>query len=977
MSPAAPRKTRVRPGLILGLGRLGGEVIEAVSERLDEIYGQQRLGCLSYFHLPLDSEPRLSEGDTLTLRFRHQSHDDVAHWWYPGWAQRPGSRPIRAHGRLLLVDNYQTLREASRNAESRCRDPIGVNPPGFEVDLGQPTCIYLVSNLQLVESGLLLDLAFLLRQTLGPHRISLEGLFVPHMSEGTGYEERRQRANLYAFFKELNHYSSASAPLVVDWFPGRSFALSPPVLDTCLFLEPGPAICSELAEQIVKDYTSGPFAAQRRSLRVNLRQLAGRKGESQRESLIQSFACRFGGARLGAIGLGHRRLYQACTTRLAASVVQRWTGGEVDEAAVLRVVNHTRPIPAKEELIQALIDPLGKGDLESSRTQSLARKLAESRRSILADLRAAQYLPEYLVERVQALTASIEDRAGSYFQIVRANRHGVLARLQEAFSNILRQALADDHLSLEECHALFGRVREQVTRLQHGFAREMEEESNRYRLASSEVQRRFSEVVKENVRISWLRSREYRVGRAAEAYLDSVLETGCGSLQSLLRQRALAEAVELCRGMLEHLDGAPRARGQHDGLLQRIRLAQTYWQELQSTLLARYERLSVRSDRHLLEDLGSEGGLLERIYTLYVGDRGWFDRLGAEILTGLGRTPLQLPEDRVAGEGARWEAAILHRCGRVFDPISQDFHVLRQFFTEQDEQRQEAQVRHLLDLGGAKSGIPRSQAFLIVGLPSVSEGRSLSETAELRDFWSRFEEMVRRSSSQDVHFLELPESDEILFCYEVGGLPLNMLLHLEQSRADYELFFSAGEPLHTDSRREDLDELTISSEPEREALAEAFRAFVLGRLLGIVEVHRGEFFWNLRRGLYLRRFPLGSHTRALARLCRDERRRRQLLQAVETQLEHFHASGDAAVVVRLAAKLAGAKIEAFGEQWGQVFDLRELPLARRLEIDLLTREEERLRTLPCLRDLSEAEVGLLLAQVGEQASAGRIAGGQR
>lgn len=178
MSPAAPRKTRVRPGVILGLGRLGGEVIEAVSERLDEIYGLQRLGCLSYFHLPLESESRFSEGETLALRFHHQSHDNVAHWWYPGWAQQPGGRPIRAHGRLLLVDNYQAVREASRNAESRCRDPIAENPRGFEVDLGQPTCSSDIPRSTSISSAIL-ELAICPGASRASSRLSCEPIRTP------------------------------------------------------------------------------------------------------------------------------------------------------------------------------------------------------------------------------------------------------------------------------------------------------------------------------------------------------------------------------------------------------------------------------------------------------------------------------------------------------------------------------------------------------------------------------------------------------------------------------------------------------------------------------------------------------------------------------------------------------------------------------------------------------------------------------
>ncbi|MCA9797090.1 MAG: hypothetical protein KC910_35010, partial [Candidatus Eremiobacteraeota bacterium] len=393
----------------------------------------------------------------------------------------------------------------------------------------------------------------------------------------------------------------------------------------------------------------------------------------------------------------------------------------------------------------------------------------------------------------------------------------------------------------------------------------------------------------------------------------------------------------------------------------RVGLACTLLEEARQTLHQRLGRLEDDPRSPFTIELGADPECLEGFE---VDQQAAVGTLAQSIVREHGLAVLEL-----FGQAGTWLDELVARCEVPFAPLHEECHALRLFFelppAEQERilgqavcQCQTLQVKTQHEL--VDRLIPQ-QRQVLVALPS-GRGRSVHEQAELRSYEARFRSIVLDRFGSEVNFFELESTGQVVFYAESGGMPLNLLLDLPSLRSDYDLFFDAGEPLHVDSRREDLPDLTIWTEDELRSLEESYRAFVLGQLLGVVEVRSGEFFWNYRQGLYLRRYPLGSSARALARLARDPCRRGALLSLVKQALARYHDSDNLECLGRLAVALSKAKASAFGGQWGKALDMTELPPAQRLEIELLGREEERLKTLPRLGELEPEELERLLAR---------------
>ena len=972
-----PTVSRVKPGLVLGLGQLGREVLELVWRRLEEFeLGAETL--LSYLWLDVDggstNESRALSSVGEWLHFQPDVLDSYRYenfpWWYPGLTHSTKRGVSRIHGRLLFLSMFDEIKRKLRSAESRSRD-MGLldsqSQPGLVLDSSQPTAVYLIGELGVLETGMIVDLVLLMKHLFGAHRVAVQGMFcLPNDCEDK-YEDRRQRANVYAFLKELNWAAAQPRSIEVDWIPGSRYTVSPPLFETGLFFEPSSSLPSELAEHIAQDYCPGAFADYRRSIRVNLAQLSPLSGES---SLGQ--ASRFGRARLASVRIGHQRFQQGCAARLAGKILEFWSSGNTpSESEVVKLVDRQRILPDLDTLVAGLLDPEGGGSQERGRTDGLERKLRDQYEDAFERVRAADYQPEALVEQARRLASLLEPKA-PFGSTIQANRAAWAERLEKRLEALFSHLLERERVSVVTIQQVFDRVRDLLTVKSRKIGRELDRLKELFRTGTATSQQTL--VALAHVAKGWkVWGHESRLARISKDFLlqSVALEEPLGTVQIALRERVLEGLLGLMGQLRDFIDGDTRSRGT-DSLSQRLSLVRSYLGEMASEFELSSRELLHDPDGPIVALLSSQD--LERVFGHYVRGPEELELAAEEVLSLLDVSPTSLPNLKAEGSLESWKLQLLELCRRRFHSLDKDFHVLRQFF-EQTEQEQRAAVEDFaarchLPLYTDNSELSRrlrsQNTHTFVALPAEGGGRSVSEGAELREYLERIRELVRVSFPETVHFVELEGCSQILVYSESGGLPLSHLVDVEGMREDYELLFAAGESLHLDSRFEDYTELSVVTAAEVRILEEASRALVLGQLLGLVDVRQGEFFWTRRQGLFERRFPLGNHSRILARLREDGSRRQRILGDVQQHLEAIYKESEESLL-RLAWLLSRAKERAYGDSWGKVFETDELPLTQRLQVLVLNQEEERLRRLPYFREIAGAQLERMIEQVTAQA----------
>ncbi len=233
-----------RPTLIVGVGGTGSAVLQGVKARLRDRFDKfDQAPAFQMLLLDTDREAvarandkthrgALDVRETLALPLRpSQDYRPTAHrflswmsrrWIYnvPRSLTTEGLRPI---GRLALADHAEAVKRRLQSAVAAACDPAGVTQSsertGLKFDGGCPQ-VFLVGSISGGSgSGMLLDLAYMLRQVLGERGFHDESI-VGILSHATDRHSNRRDlavANALAFLVELNHYSQPAGH-----FPGDS-----------------------------------------------------------------------------------------------------------------------------------------------------------------------------------------------------------------------------------------------------------------------------------------------------------------------------------------------------------------------------------------------------------------------------------------------------------------------------------------------------------------------------------------------------------------------------------------------------------------------------------------------------------------------------------------------------------------------------------------------------------------------------------
>lgn len=205
-------------------------------------------------------------------------------------------------------------------------------------------------------SGTFLDAGFLVKRYFKEaERLGI--LLLPAFFAGYAGSDRI-RANGYAALMELNHYTFSHS-FAADWTPHESEQMGPPPFTNTYLLdgrnEEGLTINSGggeydayrmIAEVLYQDYSVGAFAGMKRATRINLEQYnlnvythnflndalgQGNNTANHKAIVGDPFPCRFGSFGLSTISFPTERVQNACASRLATKVLDFWKKTAVED----------------------------------------------------------------------------------------------------------------------------------------------------------------------------------------------------------------------------------------------------------------------------------------------------------------------------------------------------------------------------------------------------------------------------------------------------------------------------------------------------------------------------------------------------------------------------------------------------------------------------------------------------------------------
>lgn len=1036
---------RIRPTLLVGLGGTGGDVLLRIRRRFYEKFGNlEEFPIVSYLWIDTDRSEKhilakeveqfarftpaerlvcmVKDTAAIVNRLDLPEHQNIRDWWYPGLSKLgevvDGAGQIRPYSRLAFYKNYTQIRDGVAHARSRVRDPLNhdrmANSPVLkrlgvlpDVDFAAPTNVYLVASIAGgTGSGMLLDVAFLLKEMLGSSSVMAHLVFPGHFGVITS---ERMKANAYALLKELNYYQYGDVQFQANWDPNAAKGMPVPPFGFCYVYdnvnaagnEVGSGAASQelifetLAESVFKDFTHGKFASEKRSARENLKKELDQTKSVNYSKFSQKFPTRFQSQGFASLSVPHHRIVTACAYRLAAEVIDLWGGFQgagVAQGALPRDLAE-KALPElglvesdgarRHDLLFALLD--GEGGADSTRgegpqglfghLQAWARGVCRDvERGVPAQQRRAlrDWIEEQLGkerERLRAEEAHPEpERWGHYPRTMRGNADRLVKLKGDRIREWAFNLVDDRGESLDYLDAL---MRELARHLETT-AKDLETRRDRVeedlKKAEKTLESRMAEVTRHQKRGNLDGRRamilEYLTQRATEAMVGSSRQPGV--LWCEVQRRVYTEGARTARELARKVAGTERPDGTWGGgLLEQFSRMRGQLETLSREFRERCNYFSRKETLPQSVVLYEPEDVEKLYYPGYVKGRDDVRAVSKLVLESLERRVSGLAEDFESGNAERWREALLAVARQHFSRIPTDFHVLKLFKQRSDEQTWKNRLRDLYNRSAfwAQAGaIPDhfklrpDQQMRIIGLPGPSARMSATEAAEVTEQLERVKSFLRNEFGDGVaSFTEVPEPGEILFYQEVAGMTVNYSARVNDLRSSYLKEYGQGEALHIDRRDSKFADLALLNDAEQEALLEARRAFLLGCLFDVLKFQDGHYVFLDRQGILEFPHPLGDRASAVVRLTSGAPLRRSLVGAVE-QRRRTVLDGDAEGLVGYYALLGLYRLRAYGSRLGSIASEDELDFEEMLTVKVLLGEERDVERTAAGRGLGVEEL---------------------
>ncbi|MCW5868860.1 MAG: hypothetical protein KIS61_16475, partial [Candidatus Eremiobacteraeota bacterium] len=876
---------KLRPTLIVGLGEVGGAVLHRLRGKLAKQFGAQvdipslALLWLDQQHGPREVETGLSrlsmgleEPSKVVRRLSGAAFAHVHRWWYPGWSSLgelagdlADSRPA---GRMRFFFHYAGLRAALVESLNRLRDPENstrlLNSPDLrqrglvaQMQFDQPTVVHVVGASGDGDSGMLIDLGFLLRDLVPDAAVSRH-LWVALDESGSP----RYKANSYALLKELNHYSFEKHGFTAEWEPGKTVRPNWPAYDGCS-LQPGSAaeLQELIADYLCKELLIADLGEHRRSLRLNVQTQTPHLAGSLPEELQQRLARGFSQISQSRLRLAYGAIREACSARLSSQALQSLLGpaGAAESSASGKFLELLEEERATRRLWIARLLESPQGPNLSQQVQNWGqeswRALQRGHRSRSTHLTLLlqqgqrwleqELLPTLARQRQEILAQELARVRALCFASVEQQNWGlrqVLSKIPEASGHLLRWG--------------------ESFRRQAGSLIELQRE------LAGQIARQMAELSRAEARSNW----DGRKSLLISHHLRRVLEMHLGSHDSpglflaRLMQEAHNEAFLLCRDLALALQ----------------------IEEPAGELVAELQMLSQQLEG-LIEKLEASTSLpdsvVPRCHNLCQDSLVWEEVLpryvAAEMPAQLARTMLREGGGLAAcltRESFRHE--LLHKARRSFGEFPRDYALLLLYA------RYAKSLAPLIEQSMlASRSVNPALAYHLVALPGLPPNSGPLHKAQAERNVEKLQAQILQLRPGLTHYFSMAYSEEVIFFSEAVGLTVAELVPLKSWREAYLHLYAQGESLHIDCVDQQFIDLAVLSRQELQALRESQEAFLLSALLGVLQPDGRDWIWRQSHAAGARIHPLGERHRLIARLTRAPRLRDQMLAESRAALD--------------------------------------------------------------------------------------------
>jgi hypothetical protein len=894
--------------------------------------------------------------DTARITGDLNQYPHIKNWFYEGLnklgTMTEGAGQIRAYSRLGFFEHYHEIRQAIQKAGERIRNVENVklmlDRHGMEVEGSNRFNIYFVCSIAGgTGSGMFLDLAFLVKDIFaGQPATSVGFLVLPRLF---GSEVPRIFANSYAALKELEHYNYENQ-FAVEWPDRVPRSIAPPVFNYCYLIDnmnaTGKTVDSNskallfnmLADNIFKDFSQGEFSGYKRGVRVNLDQFLVDEfafkhlNEDGRTIIDQKFICRYSSLGLASVMVPLDRIKLACAYKLAADIVDQWgnlsgsgyNAGTITQyvldnflpAANLYEGTSTRQgmTEQRHDFLRPLVDD---GSGQSRSIDSLVSRWAGEVVRHAQDgvhLQKRQSLKQFLSAALETELIKLEaenkspdpQQWGDYARAIHFNKEQLIKQGQQGIEREVARLINQQHQSVGYAIDLLKQVSFVLTDKAYDyrarFISDAEELARRTERSNKMLNSLLAEIAAHERRSNWdgrkgiiIRYDLTRFERLAQEHLKNLLHR-----RSRLAAAGVTDELVKFIGVIDRLDsGQVRA----EGLIGRLYTLGSDLLSLKKSLISKLDYFAEPTSQELSLLLYSSEDIDQKYYPKYLGTGTVAGKkimdVGDQILQKLGVTVMDLPR-KVAGEGiANVEEQIVDLTRTVFADIGRDFDVVEALWDKfKRAEDREAQLRLVYDNakfwlhgGGQQRGfrLTNERNRLLVGVPERSDPTNGAELKRL------LVNKIPPPGDPTPSIFSLPETSEIVFYSEVGGIPVNFADEIMNMKLHYQNLYLVEE-LHIDRYETKFKDIVVLDDRGRRMLEEAHECFLVGVMLDCIQAasdgRRILYQYTETIGLNEQRRMLGVEPKALLELQRDSRVREHLLEHARSRREWIKQNTD-------------------------------------------------------------------------------------